>query len=49
MIPFSIIRYISKKISVITRQERRRSVLELYNHGKTKHEIAKEASISFDI
>jgi len=48
MIPFSIIRYISKKISVITRQERR-SVLELYNHGKTKHEIAKEARILFDI
>jgi hypothetical protein len=43
MILFSIIRYISKKISFITKQERRRLVLELYNEGKTKHEIAKEA------
>ncbi len=47
MILFSIIRYISKKISVITRQERRRLVLELCNEGKTKHEIAKDARISF--
>lgn len=47
MILFSIIRYISKKISVITRQERRRLVLEPCNEGKTKHEIAKDARISF--
>jgi hypothetical protein len=40
---FIIIIYISKKISFITKQERRRLVLELYNEGKTKHEIAKEA------
>jgi hypothetical protein len=47
MILFSIIRYYSKKISVITRQERRRLLLELCNEGKTKHEIAKDARILF--
>src|SRR5215213_11833663 len=32
---------------VITRQERERLVLELYNQGKTIREIAKEARMSF--
>jgi hypothetical protein len=47
MILFSILDILVKKISVITRQERRRLVLELCNEGKTKHEIAKDARISF--
>jgi hypothetical protein len=47
MILLSIIRNISKKISVTTRQERRRLILELCNEGKTKHEIAKDARMSF--
>src|SRR5215210_7635949 len=34
-------------MSVMTRQERERLVLELYNHGKTIREIAKEARMSF--
>jgi transposase len=32
---------------VLTRQERERLVLELYNQGKTIREIAKEVRISF--
>jgi hypothetical protein len=47
MILFSIIRYYSKKISVITRQERRRLLLELCNEGKTKHKITKDGRILF--
>ena len=31
----------------MTRQERERLVLDLYNQGKTIHEIAKEARMSF--
>jgi DNA-binding NarL/FixJ family response regulator len=31
---------------VLTRQERERLVLELYNQGKTYHEICREARIS---
>jgi hypothetical protein len=34
-------------LSIITRQERERLVLELYNQGKTIREIAKEARMSF--
>ena len=34
-------------MSIITRQERERLVLELYNQGKTIREIAKEARMSF--
>jgi transposase len=34
-------------MSIMTRQERERRVLELYNQGKTIHEIAKEARMSF--
>ena len=30
----------------LTRQEKERFVLELYNQGKTYHEIAKEARVS---
>jgi DNA-binding NarL/FixJ family response regulator len=32
---------------IITRQERERLVLELYNQGKTIREIAKEVRMSF--
>ena len=35
------------KLSIITRQERERLVLDLYNQGKTYREIAKEARMSF--
>ena len=38
--------YSDIKLSIITRQERERLVLELYNQGKTYREIAKEARIS---
>ena len=34
-------------MSIMTRQERERRVLELYNQGKTIREIAKEARMSF--
>ena len=34
-------------MSIMTRQERERLVLELYNQGKTIREIAKEARMSF--
>ena len=34
-------------MTIITRQERERLVLDLYNQGKTYREIAKEARISF--
>ncbi|HEX5893046.1 MAG TPA: hypothetical protein VFY41_09310 [Nitrososphaeraceae archaeon] len=34
-------------MSIITRQERERLVLHLYNQGKTIREIAKEARMSF--
>ena len=34
-------------MSIITRQERKRLVLDLYNQGKTIREIAKEARMSF--
>jgi transposase len=34
-------------MSIITRQERERLVIELYNQGKTFREIAKEARMSF--
>jgi DNA invertase Pin-like site-specific DNA recombinase len=33
-------------MTILTRQERERLVLELYNQGKTYHEIAKEVRIS---
>jgi hypothetical protein len=33
-------------LSILTRQERERLVIELYNHGKTYREISKEARIS---
>jgi hypothetical protein len=32
---------------ILTRQEREKLVLELYNQGKTIREIAKEARMSF--
>ena len=34
-------------MTILTRQERERLVLELYNQGKTIREIAKEARMSF--
>ena len=34
-------------MSIMTRQERKRLVLDLYNQGKTIREIAKEARMSF--
>jgi transposase len=34
-------------MSILTRQERERLVLDLYNQGKTIREIAKEARMSF--
>ena len=34
-------------MSIMTRKERERLVLELYNQGKTVREIAKEARMSF--
>jgi transposase len=36
----------TKYMTILTRQERERFVIELYNHGKTYREIAKEARIS---
>ncbi|HZC48397.1 MAG TPA: LuxR C-terminal-related transcriptional regulator [Nitrososphaeraceae archaeon] len=33
-------------MSILTRQERERLVLELYNQGKTFHDIAREVRIS---
>ncbi|HZC47481.1 MAG TPA: hypothetical protein VE244_00335 [Nitrososphaeraceae archaeon] len=33
-------------MTILTRQERERLVLELYNQGKTYREISKEARIS---
>jgi DNA-binding NarL/FixJ family response regulator len=36
----------TKYMTILTRQERERLVLELYNQGKTYREIAKEARIS---
>jgi DNA-binding CsgD family transcriptional regulator len=33
-------------MTILTRQERERLVLDLYNQGKTYREIAKEARIS---
>jgi hypothetical protein len=37
----------TKYMMILTRQERQRLVLELYNQGKTIHEIAKEARMSY--
>ena len=34
-------------MSILTRQERERLVLDLYNQGKTIREIAKEVRMSF--
>jgi transposase len=34
-------------MSIMTRQERERLVVDLYNQGKTIREIAKEARMSF--
>ena len=34
-------------MSIMTRQERERLVLDLYNQGKTIREIAKQARLSF--
>jgi len=36
----------SKYMTILTRQERERPVLELYNKGNTYREIAKEAKTS---
>jgi transposase len=36
----------TKYMTILTRQERERLVLDLYNQGKTYREIAKEARIS---
>jgi transcriptional regulator len=36
----------TKYMTILTRQERERLVLELYNKGKTYREIAKEAKTS---
>jgi DNA-binding CsgD family transcriptional regulator len=35
-----------KGMTILTRQERERLVLDLYNQGKTYREISKEARIS---
>lgn len=41
----SIIRFNNKEdVSIITRKERERLVLELYNQDKTIYEVAKEVS-----
>src|SRR5918992_6356762 len=37
----------TKYMTILTRQERERLVLDLYNQGKTIREIAKEARMSF--
>ena len=34
-------------MTISTRQERKRLVLKIYNQGKTKHETAREARMSF--
>jgi hypothetical protein len=36
----------TKYMTILTRQERERLVLDLYNQGKTYREISKEARIS---
>jgi DNA invertase Pin-like site-specific DNA recombinase len=36
----------TKNMTILTRQERERLVIDLYNQGKTYREIAKEARIS---
>ena len=39
----------TKYMTILTRQERERLVLDLYNQGKTLREISKEARISPEI
>jgi hypothetical protein len=36
-------------MTILTRQERERLVLDLYNQGKTIHEIAKEVRYHLEI
>src|ERR671918_2962071 len=43
---FSIFLEDTKHMTILTRQERERLVIELYNQGKTYREISKEARIS---
>jgi DNA invertase Pin-like site-specific DNA recombinase len=44
---FYIILYLLKHVMVLTREEKERFVLDLYNQGKSTREIAEEARISF--
>jgi hypothetical protein len=44
--PYAIVLRDIKYMTILTRQERERLVLELYNQGKTYREISKEARIS---
>ena len=46
-LPFAIILEDRQYMSILTRQERERLVIDLYNQGKTVREIAKEARMSF--
>ena len=39
--------YLLEVLSMLTRQEREQTVLDLYNQGKTIREIAKEIRMSF--
>jgi hypothetical protein len=43
----SLLSIIDIKLSILTRQEKERLVINLYNQGKTFREIAKEARMSF--
>src|SRR5205085_6563990 len=44
---FYFIVYLLKQVMVLTREEKERFVLELYNQGKSTREIAEEARMSF--
>ena len=46
-LPCSIFLEDTKYMTILTRKERERLVLQLYNQGKTIREIAKEARMSF--
>jgi hypothetical protein len=44
---FYFISYLWKYIMVLTREEREKLLLDLYNEGKNTREIAEEARMSF--
>ena len=44
---FYFILYLLKHVMVLTREEKEKLVLDLYNEGKSTREIAEEARMSF--